>query len=106
MAISRLFTKTVSTKRLGTVGSSHKETWSTHLASVECAIHPAGSEQNEYGDGAFYKLLKMWCPIDTDIAIGDRVIDGSIVYTVKGVATYDFGSSDNQHLSCLLVKGV
>jgi hypothetical protein len=106
MAINRLYNKTVSTKRLATVGGSHKEEWQTYLPSVPCHIQPAGGEQDEFVDGAFYKRYKMWCSLDNDIIIGDRVVDGSVNYTVKGVSRYDIGTTENQHLSVLLVEGI
>lgn len=106
MSINRQFNKTVNTQRLATVGASHKETWSTNLTNLECAIQPAGSEQSSLGDGAFYKLYKMWCAIDTDLQIGDRIIDDTTTFTVKGVSYHNYGSTENQHVSAFIVMGV
>ncbi len=78
-----------------------KETWAANLASVPCTIHPIDTRQNHTTHGAFYKSYKMWCAVDEDIVIGDRVIDGDVTYTVQGVSTYDFGASN--HLMLMLV---
>lgn len=103
MGIQTLFDKTVDTQRLATVGSSHKETWHTNLSDLACHIQPLDGENVALSDGAFYQLFKLWCAIDTDIKIGDRVIDGDVTYTIKGVAIHDYGI--NQHVSASIVKG-
>ncbi len=103
MSISDLYNKTVSTKRLTTVSGTNKQTWVTNLASVSGTIHPVESSKQMLGDGAFYKSFKFWCELDIDILIGDRIIDGSTIYTVNGVSRYDFGR--NPHLRVTMVQG-
>lgn len=105
MPIARTYNKVVTTQRLGDVAGSFKETWSAYLTDVACTIHPAGAEEQNLFQGAFYLAFKMWCPVDTDIAVGDRVIDGTTQYEVKGVSVYDFGSESNQHRAVLLLQG-
>lgn len=106
MPISRLYNKTVSTKRLSVVGSSKKERWQTNIEELECALQPTSREQVALGNGAYYKTAKMYCDLDTDIEIGDKVVDGGVTYQVKGKAEYDFGNSSNNHLIIELVQGL
>lgn len=103
MSIAKLYNKTVSTQRLAAVSGTNKQTWGTNLASLDCTIHPVETSQQALGDGAFYKTFKLWCAVGSDVLIGDRVIDGSDTYTVKGVSTYDFGR--NPHLRVTMVLG-
>lgn len=109
MPIARLYTRTVSTQRLSAVSGSMKQTWEDNLAEVPCRIHPQGGEHVDYsgGRGAFYEGMKMWCAIDTDILIGDRVIDeDGAKYAVKAVSIYNFGIEANQHKAVMLLKTV
>lgn len=103
MAIATLFTQSVDTKRLGRVGATNKKEWETNLSDVPCTIHPVETSQQSLGDGAFYKTFKLWCALGTDILIGDQIVFGSRVFTVKGVSTYDFGT--NEHLRITMVEG-
>lgn len=103
MSIAKLYNKTVSTQRLGAVVGTNKQTFATNVASLKCTIHPVETSQQNLNDGAFYKTFKMWCDVDTDILVGDRVIDGDDTYTVKGVSSYDFGR--NPHLRVTMVLG-
>lgn len=104
MSLGNLYNKTVDTQRLGAVADTIKEVFETNLTGVSCAIHPVETEQQNLNDGAFYNTYKMWCAVDTDIVTGDRVIDGSTIYTVRGVATYDFGRSTHLRVTMVLGK--
>ena len=105
MPINRQYNNTVDTQRLDSIAGSFKKDWQANLSDVNCIIHPQGGEHQEVGDGKFFRLFKMWCPVDTDIVIGDRVIDGSTTYSVKGVSVYDFGSPESQHKAVMLLLG-
>ena len=105
MGISSLYNKTVSTERLATVSGSYKQEWSSNLVSLSCTIHQTSGEQNNLGGSAFYQPFKLWCAVDTDIQIGDKVIDDDKTYVVKGVSKYDYGSDSNNHLLCILELG-
>jgi hypothetical protein len=108
--LHNLYNKTVGVKRLGSVSGTHKEAWADvesggNPIEVSCAIHPLEGSQQELLEGGFFNTFKMFCPTGTDIKIGDRVIDGSDTYTVKGLKTYGFaGSSSIQHLNLIIVK--
>lgn len=103
MSITDLYNHTVSTKRLAAVVGTNKETWATNLATLECTIHPVETSQQSLGDGAYYQTFKIWCDVDADVVVGDRIIDGADTYTVKGVSSYDFGR--NPHLRLTVVRG-
>ena len=103
MALSDLYNKVVDTERMATVSGTNKKTFAANLSDVDCTIHPVESQQQNLNDGAFYETFKMWCPVDTDIQTGDRVLDGADVYTVRGVSVYDFGRSN--HLRVTLARG-
>lgn len=103
MSISSLYDKTVITKRLAAVVGTNKETWGTNLTQLQMTIHPVETQQQNLNDGGFYNTLKAWCDVNADVLIGDRVIDGSVTYTVRGVSRYDFGR--NSHLRLTLARG-
>lgn len=103
MSIQDLYNHTVSTQRLAPVVGTNKETWGTNLDSLDCTIHPVETSQQNLNDAAFYKSFKIWCDVDADVLVGDRIIDGDNTYTVKGVSSYDFGR--NPHLRLTVVQG-
>jgi len=107
MGISNFFKKTVSTTRLGNIGgSSKRQSWSANLTDISVAIHPQNSEQVSVLGSAFYNSYKMFCSKTLDILEGDRIVDGSTIYTVTGVSLFDdVGGRDNEHMRVLLVKG-
>ena len=105
MSITSFYNKTVSTERLAQIADSYKQEWSENISSLECAIHQTSGEQSNLGGSAFFQSFKMWCAIDTDIQIGDKVIDGSNTYIVKGVSNYNYGSEASQHLLVILELG-
>lgn len=105
MSLATLYNKTVSTERLGNVSGTKKEAWATSLASLSCAIHPVEGSQQEMLEGGFFNTFKMFCAVGTNIRVGDRVIDGSDTYTVKGIKSFNFaGSTGIRHLNITLVK--
>lgn len=103
MGISNLYNKTMSTTRLAAVAGTNKKVWQTNIAQFDAALHPVETNQQQLGDGAFYKTFKVWCDVDTDIVVGDRIIDGDDIYTVQGASVYDFGR--NTHLRLTVVLG-
>lgn len=103
MPIDRLFDREVDTKRLARVGGSHKEAWSDNLSGLQCHIQAVEGEPQELLSGAYATLFKMWCAVDTDIIIGDRVIDGARTFTVRGLKLHDYGGS--QHVAATLSLG-
>lgn len=107
MGISTFYKKTVSTKRLADVGGgSKRQSWSTNVASLTCAIHPLNAELIAVQDSAFYNTFKMFCAASVDIEIGDRIIDGADTYTVTGKSNYDdLGGASNEHQRLTIVKG-
>lgn len=105
MSLSGLYNKIVTLKRLGSVVGTHKETWQDVDGELSCAIHPIEGSQQELLEGGFFNTFKMFCDKDVDIRIGDRVIDDTDTYTVKGIKGYDFaGSSNIRHQNITLVK--
>lgn len=105
MPIRSRYDRTVSTKRLENVAGSYKETWQDNLSGVACAIQPQSAEHTPTLDGANYKLFKMWCPADTDILTGDKVIDGDYTFHVRSVSVKNYGSDEVDHLVVMLSQG-
>lgn len=103
MGIADLYDREVDTKRLTAVVGTNKETFANNLTDVPCTIHPVETSQQNLNDGAFYQTFKMWCDLGTDIKKGDKIIDGSTTYTVKGVSNYNFGRSN--HMRIVMVLG-
>jgi hypothetical protein len=107
MGISTMFNKTVTLERLTAIANTKKESWQAVAGSIPCAIHPVEGTQQEMLEGGFYNTFKMFCDDAVDIRIGDRVIDGSTEYVVKGIKTYDMASNSSiRHKNIALVKGV
>lgn len=103
--LTNLYNKSVTLKRLSDVAGTNKEAWQAVSGTIACAIHPVEGTQTEMLEGGFFNTFKMFCATGTDIRIGDRVIDGSDIYTVKGKKDYSFaGSSAMKHLNIVLVK--
>ncbi len=96
MSIRKFFNKTVNTQRLTAVSGSKRETWQTNLNNFNCAIQPIDPLQSELSDGSFYKLFKMYFN-DKDILKGDRVVEGSNVYIVRGVNVVDYSRDSGQN---------
>jgi hypothetical protein len=105
MSIDNFYNKTVSTQRLSPVAGTNKEIWATNLSTLSCSIRPQSGNTTDFGDGAFYKSFKMYCPEDTDILIGDRVIEGSTTYVVGAVVDNATGSGSVQHKAVMLSLG-
>lgn len=108
MSINRLYNTTITINRLTPNSTGHKESYQALSEDVDCVIHPASREETALGDGAFFKLYKMYCDRDVDIQIGDQVINDAngVTYQVKGVADYNFGNDTNNHLIVSLVEGI
>lgn len=107
MSIGKLYNTVVSTKRLSDVAGSKRETFATNIVSLRCHIQSVSSETQMPTDGSFYTGFKMWCASSADILEGDKVISGSDIYVVRGVASRNFGrGSDNRHLEIMLVKTI
>lgn len=101
-----MYNKTLVTKRLAAVASSNREEWATNLASLSCHIQQVSNSEQQLSQGGYYNQFTLWCASDEDISVGDRVIDGSVTYTVQGIKNLDIGvGSANQHLECAIVKG-
>ena len=105
MGIARRYDNIVAVHRMNAVAGSFRKTWAVLTVAVNCHIQPENGQQNELQEGAFYKLFKMWCPVDTDIRVGDRVVDGTTTYDVRGIKTYNYGSEANQHREVSLALG-
>jgi len=107
MSISNFYKKTVVTQRLTTLGgSSKRQRYVQVIAALSCAIHPLSAEDAVIGGSAFYQSFKMFCASSADIEVGDRIVDGDDIYTVKGKSTYDdVGGSANEHIKLIIEKG-
>lgn len=105
MGVSNYYNKTVTLERLSAVAGTKKETWQPVVGDISCAIHPLEGSQQELLEGGFFNTYKMFCSPSVDLRIGDRVIDGSDTYTVKGIKTFNFaGNSIMHHKNIILVK--
>lgn len=51
---------------------------------------------------SFQTAFSIWCPVDTDVKIGDVVDEGGYRFTVRGIQENNYGR--NQHLE-LAVDG-
>jgi len=104
MPIETYYTTQVSTQRLSPVGGTDKETFQANIAKLFCRIEPWGEEPVMF-DEAYFSLFKMWCE-DVDIKIGDRVIEGTTTYVVKGVSEFKKVGTEVHHLEILLAKPI
>ena len=103
MSISTNFDSSVVVYRLAQVGSSNRREWGVG-DTVPCHIQPTNGEQVQLADGAFYDTYRMWCAVDADVVLGDKVVDGSITYVINALKTMNFGK--NRHKVSTLVLGI
>lgn len=107
MSITIFLNKTVDVKRLSDVSGSNKETYEIKVTGLPCRIQPITNEPELTGiSGGFYQTYKLYCSENTDIEEGDRVEDGSTIYTVKGLIDREgFSNSALNHKKLILIKG-
>lgn len=96
--IQMLFDKAVSTQRLGDIEETDTETFSENLTSVECNIQPLEDSLSEDIEGNYGQDFLMFCG-DEDIEIGDKIIDGSDIYLVKGLEKYTLMGQTHMELT-------
>ncbi len=102
MSISNFYDRVVSTQRMvATVGN--KKQLATNLQTLSCTIQPSESSVSQVLDGSFYQSYMLICATGLDLKVGDRIIDTSRTFIVKGVEVYDYGK--NQHIEALIVEG-
>ena len=90
MSITRLYDRSVNTERLAAVGASNKTAYQAHLSGVSCRIDQVAGDSSFLGEGAIYKHFKMYCEEAKDIQETDRIVDGSVKYTVRAVKNLSF----------------
>jgi hypothetical protein len=85
------YDKTVRIDRLTDVdsGDEGEEEYTTHIATLACHIQPLDESFSEDITGQFGKDYLMFCS-SVDILEGDRVTEGSNVYRVVGVESFEF----------------
>lgn len=104
MGIQKFYNTTVTTQRLSDVAGSKKETFQANLVALRCHIQPISGESQLVGvAGGYYQTFRMFCASDSDIQEGDKVIDGSTIYLVRGTLSRNFGKgSGSKHLEVLI----
>jgi hypothetical protein len=108
MAISHYFTKALVIRRLSAVGATDKEamiatgTIGGYLAQISDTPVSAG----EYGVGDV--THKAWVDINSNVKIGDKLVDRSDgkEYDVVGINEKGRGVAMNEHLAIFLSKKV
>ena len=95
MAITSYFTKTFQVFRQVWSNESSSEVEKTSFSGH---IQHTNSDEAENQVGiAYTRAFTIWCPIDTNLMIGDRVVDeDGKEYNIKFIQKNDNGS--NQHL--------
>jgi hypothetical protein len=92
------YDKTVIVERIADVdsGDAGEEEYKPHIASLSCHIQPLDESFSQDIDGQFGKDWILFCKV-SDILEGDRITDGSDVYRVVGVETFNF-LGENRHM--------
>ena len=95
MAIEKYFTKTFEVYRQVLSNESSVEVeQSSFLGHIQ---HTESDEANNQIGIAYTRAFTIWCPIDTNLMIGDRVQDeDGKEYNIKFIQKNDNGN--NQHL--------
>lgn len=88
----KMLKDTFSTQRL--VLSGGKKTWTEHLASQQGMLQPLGerSAQSLGNEGVSSKSYRLFCEI-VDIKEEDRILIGSVTYSVDTVKEYNMGNT-------------
>lgn len=75
---THLFTDTATVERKTEAvdaGGSPVETWSSHIASLDCAIQPASTSKAVlYGADRATRVFTLYCAPGTDITTKDRIV--------------------------------
>lgn len=96
------YDKFIDVKRMVADESGIGEEYETFLSALPCHIQPLDENFGEDLDGSFGKNFLLFCDI-ADILEGDRVINGSDVYRVVGVASYKF-LNEERHMELTIRK--
>lgn len=103
MQIERFYTTTFTVKRqVWTSGKSVLETQGTFLGHIQQSVIGSDDNLQEYLGQAFSKAFTVWCPPDTDVKAGDRLIEGVNSYDVR--FTKDRNIGGNGHLEIIIEK--
>ena len=81
------FTKTVTTKRITDIAGTDNQDWQDNLSGIICNIQPLDDSFNEDLEGSYGKDYLMHTDI-ADIIVGDKIVDGTDEYLVKGVRSF------------------
>ena len=101
--IERFFTTTAlvyrkqATQPTGTGTYSQGEVQKT---SVVGALQPAGAELAEGFALSLSKAFNFWCPLNSDLMIGDTLVIDSKKYKLVGILNYT--QAVNNHKECIL----
>lgn len=87
--INDYFDLTVNTERLTAISGTDSEDWQANLTDVACQIQPLEDSPGSDLDGSYGKDFLMFCN-EVDIIEGDKIVNGSDEYIVKGKRIYDF----------------
>ena len=98
MSIQRFFTKTFTIKRQVWSGSSSDE---STIGTFKGHKQQTPAQEIATLGIAYGKACQVWCPVGTDVKVGDVIDDGNR-YSVRAVNTRDYGI--NQHLQ-LTIEG-
>lgn len=97
------FDKTVEIQRLVAdeeteEGLPDTESYTTHIASLQCHIQPLEEGFSTGLEGDYNKDFLMFCRVN-DIIKEDRVIDGDDIYVVDSVEKYEFIGKSHMELT-------
>lgn len=106
MPISQFFDNEVDVYRLTDTADTDNEAWVAHLdgtSAVSCQIQPLEDAYSEDLEGSYGKDFLMFCAV-VDILVGDKIVDGSAEYIVKGVESYSWQGFSHMELRIRLTK--
>ncbi len=85
-----LFTKTITTKRLTDVFGTDNQDWQTNLSNIQCNIQPLDDSFSEDLSGSYGRDYLMHCDL-ADIIEGDKIVEDTTEYLVKGIRRMEIG---------------
>lgn len=76
-------------------GSTVKQAYVAHLSSFSCHVQPNTPTLTEGYSGSYGKEWIMFAPV-LDFKEGDKVVvNGTDVYKINGIETFNFGINDH-----------
>lgn len=103
MKLKRLLKDTVDIKRMQE--DAYGESMAVVYSDVNVLIDQDPPNTTNQDDGYTYDRYRMYCESDVDVDTGDKIVDGSDEYKVRGVTKRRVGNRESvKHKVAIIIK--